>query len=139
MGFDMSTPPISRGPFAGRSRETRSRASPALANGRSRRSAAVCQLSAVSVMSRAPRFHVRYDQHHSRSTATRFLKPMRKKMWTRSQASQANNPLSLSPRMSATAAARPMVASDPLSRQRNGARGRPRKLRTTLRAACFPS
>ena len=56
-----------------------------------------------------------------------------------SQASQAIQPQSLIRPIWAIPAARPIVASVPLSRYRNGKRGWPRRLRSMFRAACRPS
>ena len=50
----------------------------------------------------------------------RFWNPTRYQRWTSSQVSQAMKPLSRRPLMSATAAARPIVARLPLSRYRKG-------------------
>jgi hypothetical protein len=49
-------------------------------------------------------------------TSTRFSKPIRKKMWTSSQAIQAGKPDRCRARISATAAARPIVAMLPRSK-----------------------
>src|SRR4029079_15341874 len=65
---------------------------------------------------RAPRPCVRKLTLHRMSTRTRFWKPIRYQRWTRSPVIPARKPLSLSPWMSATAAARPIVARLPLSR-----------------------
>ena len=68
-------------------------------------------------MSRAPRLKVTYDHAHSSMTATRLRKPMRKTMWTNEPDEPREEPAELGRRRSvATAAARPIVASEPLSR-----------------------
>ena len=55
------------------------------------------------------------------STSTRLRKPMRKRMWMKSQASHATKPERWTPPgRSATAFLRPIVASEPLSRYSNG-------------------
>ena len=68
------------------------------------------------VISLAPRSYVKYDQAHWIKTIMRFRKPIKKKMCTKSQASQAKYPEICSFLNSATAAARPMVARLPLSK-----------------------
>jgi hypothetical protein len=49
-------------------------------------------------------------------TIRRFSKPTRYQRWTKSHVNHARSPLSRRPLMSATAAARPIVARLPLSR-----------------------
>src|ERR1700730_5789214 len=56
-------------------------------------------------------------------------------MWTTSQISQAMKPAVLIGPTSATAAFRPMVASEPLSTYRKGRGGSPRSLRSMERPA----
>ena len=68
-----------------------------------------------SVISRAPRSNVKYDHAHWIITTSRLRKPIRKRMWTNSQSSQAKNPEVLNRPILATAAPRPIVASIPLS------------------------
>ena len=66
-------------------------------------------------MSRAPRPRVTKLNDQRMRTSSRFWKPTRYQRWTSSQVSQARKPLSRRPLMSATAAARPIVARLPLS------------------------
>src|SRR5919197_572453 len=67
------------------------------------------------VISRAPRPCVAKLNNQRMNTRSRFWKPTRYQRWTTSQVTHAMKPLSFSPLMSATAAARPMVARLPLS------------------------
>ena len=67
-------------------------------------------------MRRAPRSYVKYDHAHWNVTMNRFRKPMSRSTWMNSHASHAKNPSNLIPRMSATAAERPIVAMVPLSK-----------------------
>ncbi len=66
-------------------------------------------------MSRAPRSYETNDHAHSMKTSTRLRKPMSKSKCRSSQASHAGAPESLIFPRSATAAERPIVASEPLS------------------------
>lgn len=74
-------------------------------------------------MSRAPRLYETYDHIQFNSTATRFLNPIRYQTWMKSHASHAMKPCSFSPRASAMARERPMVAMEPLSKYEKGLRG----------------
>ena len=68
-------------------------------------------------MSRALRSWVRYAHAQVKSTTKRFRKPIRKKMWTPSQASQATRPGEPQPAEARPPPRlRPIVASEPLSR-----------------------
>lgn len=68
------------------------------------------------VMSRADRWKLRYAHAHSNSTTMRLRKPMSRKMWTKIQITHAKKPDILIQPKFATAAARPIVASVPMSR-----------------------
>jgi hypothetical protein len=70
----------------------------------------------AAVMSRAPRPWVAKLNDQRMRTSSRFWKPIRYQRWTSSQVAQARKPLSRTPLMSATAAARPIVARLPLLR-----------------------
>src|SRR5206468_1563455 len=67
------------------------------------------------VIRRPPRWKVKYAQAQLTSTTARLRKPIRKKMWSASQATQAIQPEKRAKPRSATAAERPIVASMPLS------------------------
>ena len=67
------------------------------------------------MIERAPRCEVKYAQAHSKITITRLRKPIKKKMWTTIQRSQATSPDRRTNPKSATAAALPIVARLPLS------------------------
>jgi hypothetical protein len=67
------------------------------------------------VISRAPRCDVKYAHAHSKTTMTRFRKPIRNRMWTTIHNSQAMKPEMRTNPKSATADALPMVARFPLS------------------------
>src|SRR6185503_6344810 len=66
-------------------------------------------------MSRTLRCSVTYAAAHSIMTTRRLRKPISSKMWRKSQASHASSPENLSPRISATADPRPMIAMLPRS------------------------
>src|SRR5690606_18563900 len=101
---------------------------------------------ASPVMSLASRTLRSQPQNQLNRTSSRLRNPMRKRMWTPPQRSQAAKPPTSRPAIWATAFALPMIASDPLSRYTNGARStdagapatRAAASRAMMRPACRP-
>jgi uncharacterized oligopeptide transporter (OPT) family protein len=73
-------------------------------------------LVTIGWMSLPQRWNVTYAHAQFTSTTIRFRNPIRKKMWSASQATHAIQPESFAKRRFATAADLPIVASMPLSR-----------------------
>ena len=89
-----------------------------------------------SVISRAPRENVRYDQLHCIKTSTRLRNPLRKYTCTSSHMNQAKIPAEWNLPLCIKARRRPIVAIWPLSRYRKAGRFWPFMSRKITRAAC---